>query len=88
MATAPNILFARELATFEAKKPQLLAEHQGKFALIHGGELAGIFDTDVNALQAGYEKFGPVPLFIQQILPQTPEQSAPALSLGILTAGL
>jgi hypothetical protein len=86
MASIPENLFAQERAIYESKKPQLLAEHQGKFALIYGGEIAGVFDTDINALQAGYEKFGPVPLFIQQILPQIPDQSAPALSLGILTA--
>lgn len=86
MSSDAKRIFAEERAVYEASKSQLLAQHQGKFALILGGEIAGVFDTDINALQAGYEKFGPVPLFIQQILPQTPEQSAPALTLGILTA--
>lgn len=86
MTNAPEKLFVKELATYEAKKSQLLAEHKGKFALIYGDEVMGVFDSEMNALQAGYEKFGPVPLFIQQILPHVPEQSVPALSLGILTA--
>ncbi len=86
MAENTENLFALERATYESRKPQLLADHQGKFALVCGKEVAGVFDTDINALKAGYEKFGPVPLFIQQILPEIPEQSAPALSFGILTA--
>jgi hypothetical protein len=86
MSDAPRFLFEEERAAYEARKPELLTKHAGKFVLIHGGEIAGVFDTDVNALQAGYERFGPVPLLIEQVLPQAPEQSAPALSLGILTA--
>jgi hypothetical protein len=79
-------LFANEIATYEAKKSQLLAEHRGKFVLVHGAELSGIYDSEQNALEEGYRRFGPVPLLIQQILPVTPEQSAPAMALGILAA--
>lgn len=70
--------FADELATFEAKKSQLLVDHPGKFVLIHGDELAGIYDSEQNALEEGYRRFGPVALLIQQIVSEPPEQLAPA----------
>ena len=78
--------FATEAATFEAQLPSLLGQHGGKFALVRGTELVGVFDTEGNALAAGYQKFGPVPLYIRQILPEEQKGSAPALVLGILMA--
>jgi hypothetical protein len=88
MSVAENVdsIFAAENVAFELRKPQLLAEHAGKFALVHGDEIVGVFDSEINALQEGYRRFGPVPLFIQQVLPTVPEHSAPAMTLGILAA--
>lgn len=50
--------FQKELAVYEAKKRELLAEAAGKFIVIRGEELAGIWDTYEDALQAGYEISG------------------------------
>jgi hypothetical protein len=79
-----EMLFTKEITAYEMKKSQLLAEHLGKYALVHESDVIGVFDTEMNALQAGYQRFGPIPLFIQQIIPAQPQQSAPALTLGIL----
>ena len=57
---------AKELATYERLKPELLKD-SGKFAVIHGDELAGVFDTYSDALQTGYEKFGLSPFLVKQI---------------------
>jgi hypothetical protein len=46
----------KELATYQAKLPELLA-HEGKFVLIHGEDVAGLWDTYEDALKAGYERF-------------------------------
>jgi len=82
----PDRPFATEAAAFEVQLPVLLKQHAGKFALFYGTVLVGVFDTDANALNAGYQKFGPVPLYVRQILPEEQKGSAPALVLGILTA--
>lgn len=58
---------AKELATFERLKTELLKD-AGKFAVVHGDELAGVFDTYADALKAGYEKFGLSPFLVKQIL--------------------
>ena len=46
-----------ELKTYKKLLPELLSD-QGKFALIHGEELSGVYETYDDALQIGYEKFG------------------------------
>jgi hypothetical protein len=62
----PPMALEKELETYQAKLPELL-EHTGEFAVIHGDEVAGIWQTYQDALKAGYEKFGLDPFLIQQI---------------------
>jgi hypothetical protein len=56
----------RELATYRARLPELSAE-QGKFILIHGDEVLGIYDSYQDALTAGYEKAGLDPFLVKRI---------------------
>lgn len=77
--------FETETATYEANKESLLKSHSGKFVLIHESEIAGVFDSESNALKEGYKRFGPVPLYVRLISPEEQIQSAPALTLGILS---
>jgi hypothetical protein len=50
-----------------AKELQTLLLSEGKFVLIHGNEVAGIFDSYTDALKIGYEKFGLEPFLVKQI---------------------
>jgi hypothetical protein len=61
-------LLAIELATYDRHKAELVGSHEGKFVLIHGEEIAGIWDTYQDALAAGYKQFGLQPFFVKQIL--------------------
>ena len=56
----------KELATYERKLPELLA-HEGKFVLVHGDEVHGLWDTYENALQAGYQQFGLTSFLVKRI---------------------
>jgi hypothetical protein len=48
----------RECQTFRRELPRLLAEgNEGKWALIKGDEIAGLFDTLDAAHRAGHERF-------------------------------
>jgi hypothetical protein len=58
---------ARELATYERHKDELLGAHENKYALIHEDEIAGIWDTYQDALAAGYKQFGLTPFLVKQI---------------------
>jgi len=62
-------LLAVELMTFERELPRLLAEGlEGKWALIQGNEVASLWDTFADAVQAGDERFGLTPFLVQQVL--------------------
>ena len=56
----------QEIETYKEQLPSLLSE-EGKFALIRGKELVGLFDTYSDALSAGYERFGTQPFLVKQI---------------------
>jgi hypothetical protein len=44
----------KELQTFDTMLPRLMAD-EGKFAVIHGDKLIGVFDTYPDALASGYQ---------------------------------
>lgn len=77
-----------ELQHFEAIKNELLQHSEGRFALIIGSELLGVFDTQAEAYRVGMEKRGNVPMLIKQILKEEPKVRIPAMSLGLLCANL
>jgi len=56
----------KELTTYHAKLPELTAE-EGKFVLIHGDDVAGIFTSYEDAIKIGYEKFGLESFLVKQI---------------------
>lgn len=65
---------AREWNTFCREIGRLLAEgHEGKFMLIGGETVHGVFDTKSDADRAGRERFGrTASYFVYQILSQLP----------------
>ena len=56
----------KELQTYQQKRQELLA-NEGKFVLIHGDEVAGIWDTYEDALKLDYEKYGLKPFLVKRI---------------------
>jgi hypothetical protein len=58
----------RELDTFVVHREKLLSEAPGKFALVHEAELAGVYDSQMAAITAGYERFGNVPFLVKQVV--------------------
>jgi hypothetical protein len=66
---ASNKSLEQELAAYERQKSGLLAE-AGKFVLIHGDDVAGVWDTYQDALRAGYLKYGvDSPFLVKRIDP-------------------
>jgi hypothetical protein len=58
-----------EWGLFRRERPRLLAEgHEGRWALIKGEELVGLFDTRDEARNAGLARFGVVSMLVQQVL--------------------
>jgi len=56
----------RELETYKAKLPELVAD-EGKFVLIHGGDVVDVYGTYEDAIKAGYGKFKLEPFLVKQI---------------------
>lgn len=59
-------MFERESETYKKELPRLLRE-PGRFVLIRGAEVGGVYDTWRDAVQIGYEKYGVGPFFVKQI---------------------
>lgn len=77
-----------ELATFEAIKATLLANHEGKFALIKGADFLGSFDTAENAYAEGIKRFGRGEFLIKRISVKDEVYTNKALCLGLINAHL
>ena len=57
-----------EAVAYERHKSELVDANEGKVVLIHGDEIAGIWDTYTDALAAGYKQFGLQPFLVRQTL--------------------
>jgi hypothetical protein len=58
----------KEVETYNAKLPELLGSI-GKFVVIKGDAIEGIYDTYADALKIGYERFKLEPFMVKQIAP-------------------
>jgi hypothetical protein len=56
----------QELDTYRKKRDELLP-YAGRYVLIHGDQVAGVWDSYEDALRVGYDKFGLNPFFIRKI---------------------
>ena len=63
----PKIL-EPELQTFESHRREFLGKARGKFVLIKGADIIGIFDTEHDAIRQGYQRFGNVPFLVKEIV--------------------
>lgn len=56
----------KEIETYEKQLPSL-KDQAGRFVLIHGTEVAGVYSSYEDALKDGYEKFKLDPFLVRQI---------------------
>jgi hypothetical protein len=58
----------RNFAAFRERLPELLSTHQGKYALLHRGEIVEFFDSFSDAIRFGRARYVSVDAFsIQQV---------------------
>ena len=60
-------LLNEELEAYEKNKPDLVGKNLGKFVLIKGKEIIGIYESEKDAINSGFEKFGNVPFLVKKI---------------------
>ena len=56
----------RELQTYRERLPELLKQ-QGRFVVIHGDRVIGVFGDYEDALKAGYDACGTTPFLVKRI---------------------
>lgn len=76
-----------EQAFYASSRESLLREHPGKWVLIVGRRLLGVFDGPDTAYAEGLKQLGNVPMLVIQVLPEQPTSRLPALQLGLVSAG-
>ena len=77
----PNDL-KHESRTYAAHKAELLKRAEGKFVLIKGDRILGIFDTQREGIRHGFETLGHVSFLTKQILPVDPVYMVYATAVG------
>jgi hypothetical protein len=60
------MVLEKELETFQRELPNLLAD-EGKFAVVFGDQILGIYTSYEDALTIGYEKCGLKPFLVKEI---------------------
>lgn len=60
-------VLAQEQATYQAHRADLIGRAAGKYVLIHGNEVVAEFDTQADAINEGYRKFGNTPFLVKEI---------------------
>jgi hypothetical protein len=70
----------RDYKAYRRETPRLLAEgHEGKFVLIKGEKIVGLFVTRGEAYRAGAERYPRQEFLVQQLLTWEPAPSLPPL---------
>jgi hypothetical protein len=63
----PENELQKELETFQRELPQLLQEHEGEFALIHGDSVNSFWPTEDAGYEAGCQRFGLDPFLVKLV---------------------
>ncbi|HMD98487.1 MAG TPA: hypothetical protein VKM93_14280 [Terriglobia bacterium] len=57
-----------ELKAYEHHRDNLLSTAEGKFALVRGDAVVGVYESEIDAISEGYRRFGNVPFLVKQIV--------------------
>lgn len=70
-----TFLLEEEIKTYQTEKARLVSEHNGKYVLIKGIAIVGIFESEKDALKIGIEKFGNTPFLVKKIESVEPNEN-------------
>jgi hypothetical protein len=83
MSHSEPIVLHSELAFFESHRLELVDRAAGKYALVKGSELVGVFETETEAIRAGYQRFGNEAFLVEQIVEADVPLKFTSFNLGI-----
>jgi len=61
-------LLKKEIETYKAHKAELVGQSKGKFVLIKDDKVVDVYDTKMDAIRQGYERFGNVPFLVKLVV--------------------
>jgi hypothetical protein len=56
-----------EIGAFRRELPNMLSEHDGQFALVHGDLVDSFYITEDEAYEAGCQRFGLDPFLVRRV---------------------
>ena len=83
MTVATTPVLQQELEFFERQRLELLARAPGKYALVKGAELIGIFDSELEAIRAGYRQIGNEAFLVKHIVEADVPFTFTSFNLGV-----
>ena len=72
-----------ELQTYEKNRESLLGSSEGKFVLVKGDRIIGVYDSKMDAITEGYRQFGNVPFLVKQVQKIETPQNLVSNLLGV-----
>lgn len=76
-------LLDTEVKTYEQNRDHLLGTAEGKFVLMHGMQVVGVYDSKMDAIAAGYQQFGNDPFLVKQVVRVEAPQNFTSNLLGV-----
>ena len=83
MPATPTIDLETELRYFNDHRAELLENGAGKFALVKGESLLGVFDSETAAIRHGYQTLGNVSFLVKQITEADIPLTFTSFNLGV-----
>ncbi len=83
MPATPTIDLETELRYFNEHRSELLRQASGRFVLVKGDALIGIFDSDTAAIRHGYQTLGNVPFLVKRVTEADIPLSFTSFNLGV-----
>lgn len=76
----------QERKFFTSHQSEWQKAYSGKFVLVKGEALSGVFDSDATAVSEGIRRFGLEPFLVRNVAEKEEEIRIPALMFGLLHA--
>jgi hypothetical protein len=83
MTVAATPVLQQELEFFERHRLELFLRAPGKYALVKQAELIGIFETELDAVRAGYRQIGNEAFLVKHIVEADVPLTFTSFNLGV-----
>jgi hypothetical protein len=83
MSHSEPVVLSSELDFFEHHRMEWLDRAAGKYALVKGSELIGLFETETEAIRAGYQRFGNEAFLVKHVVEADVPLNFTSFNLGV-----